>query len=61
MRILFFYLIRWIQLYDKKNPTFVDCCDKIWLNSSWKALLDSPKARWIAFSKTRLMKFYLNS
>ena len=26
---LFFNLIRWIQLCDKKNLTFVDCCDKI--------------------------------
>ena len=36
---LFFNWIRWIQLYDKKNLTFVDCCDKILLNSSWKTLL----------------------
>ena len=28
---LFIYLIRWIQLCDKKNPTFVDYCDKILL------------------------------
>ena len=25
---LFFNLIRWIQLCDKKNLTFVDSCDK---------------------------------
>ena len=24
---LFFYLIRWIQLSDKKNLTFIDCCE----------------------------------
>ena len=33
---LFFNLIRWIQLCDKKNLTFIDSCDKIVLNSSWK-------------------------
>ena len=33
---LFFNLIVWIQLCDKKNLTFVDCCDKILLNLSWK-------------------------
>ena len=27
-------LFRWIQLCDKMNLTFVDCCDKILLNSS---------------------------
>ena len=31
---LFFKSIRLIQLCDKKNPTFVDCWDKIILNSS---------------------------
>ena len=41
--------------------TFVDCCDKILLNSSGKTLLTSPKARLITFFKTRLIKFYLNS
>ena len=30
----FFNLIRWIQLCDKKYLTFVDCYDKILLNSS---------------------------
>ena len=55
-----FNLIRWIQLCDEKNLTFVDCCDKILLNLSWKMLLSSPKARLITFSKTRLIKFYLN-
>ena len=29
-----FNLIRWIQLCDKKNLTFVDCCDKILSNES---------------------------
>ena len=38
---LFFNLIRLIQLCDKKNLTFVDCWDKIILNSSWKMLLGS--------------------
>ena len=33
---LFFNLIFWIQLYDRKNLTFFDCCDKILLYSSWK-------------------------
>ena len=33
---LFFSLIRWIQLRDTQNLTFVDCCDEILLNSSWK-------------------------
>ena len=28
------YLIHWIQLYDKYNLTFVDCCDRFLLNSS---------------------------
>ena len=59
--LLFFILIRLIQICDKKNLTFVDCWDKILLNSSWKTLLSSPKARLITFSKTRLIKFYLNS
>ena len=43
-----------IQLCDKKNLTFVDCWDKIILNSSWEMLISSPKARLITFSKTRL-------
>ena len=30
----YFDLIRWIQLCDKKNLTFIDCCSKILLNSS---------------------------
>ena len=30
----FLNLIRCIQLFDKKNLTIVDCCDKILLNSS---------------------------
>ena len=52
---LFFNLIRLIQLCDKENLTFIDCWDKIILNSSWKMLLGSPKARLISFSKTRLI------
>ena len=56
---LFFNLICLIQLCDKKNLTFVDCWDKILLNSSWKTLLSSPKAHLITFSKTHLI-FYLN-
>ena len=54
---LFFNLIRLIQLCDIKNLTFVDCWDKILLNSSWKTLLSSPKARLITLSKTRSIKF----
>ena len=42
-RPLFFNLIRWIQLGDKKSLQFVDCCDKILLNSSWKTL---SKSEW---------------
>ena len=40
---LIFNLIRFIQLCDKKNLTFVNSWDKILLNSSWKTLLSSPK------------------
>ena len=58
--VLFFNSIRWIQLCYQKNLTFVDCCDKVLLNSSWKMLLSSPKARLITFFKTRLTKLYLN-
>ena len=53
---LVFNSIRWIQLYDKKNLTFVDCCDKILLNSSWKTLLSSPKAHLITFFKDSFNK-----
>ena len=56
-----FNLIRLIQLCNKKNLTFVDCWDKILLNSSWKMLLSTPWARLITLSKTRLIKFYLSS
>ena len=52
---LFFNLIRLIQWCDKKNLTFVDCWDKIILNSSWKMLLSLPKPRLITFSKTCLI------
>ena len=31
---LIFYLIYWIQLCDKKNLTFIDCCGKISLTLS---------------------------
>ena len=31
--LFFSNLIRWIQLFDEKYLTFVDCCDKILLNS----------------------------
>ena len=59
---LVFFQFDWrIQLFDKKNLTFVDCCDKILLNSSWNLLLSSPKTSLITFFKTGLMKFYLNS
>ena len=53
---LFFSPISLIQLCDKKNLTFADSWDEILLNSSWKMLLSSPKARLITFSKTRLIK-----
>ena len=36
---LFFNIICLIQLCDKRNLTFVDCWDRIILNSSWKMLL----------------------
>ena len=36
-------LIRWIQLCDKKNLPFVDSCDKILLNSSWKNVIRLAK------------------
>ena len=48
---LLFNLIRWIDLCDKKNRTFVDCCNKILLNLSWKVLLSLPKAR-LSLSQT---------
>ena len=57
----FFNLISLIRLCDKKNLTFVDCWDKILLNLSWKMLLSSPKDHLITFSKTRLIKSYVNS
>ena len=60
-RPFFFNLICLIQLWDKKNLTFVDCCDKILWNLSWKRLLSSPKACLITFSKTHLIKFHLDS
>ena len=49
------------KVADKKNPTFVDCWDKFFVNSSWKMLLSSPKACLIMFFKTPLINFYLNS
>ena len=36
---LIFYLIRCIQLCDKKDLTFVDCCDKMLLNSLRKNVI----------------------
>ena len=53
-----FDLIRWIQFSDKKDLIFIDCCDKLLSNSSWKTLLSSPKAH-LTFFKTRLITFYL--
>ena len=29
--LTFFTLFRWIQLCDKKNLTFLDCCDQIFI------------------------------
>ena len=40
---LFFTLIGWIQLCDKKNMTFIDCYDKILLNESWKNVIKLAK------------------
>ena len=57
----FLIWFRWTQLCDKKNLTFVNCCDEILSNSSRKMLLSSSKARSITFFKTRLIKSYLNS
>ena len=51
-------IIRLIQLWDKKNLTFVDCWGKIILNPSWKFLLSSPKARLLTFSKTRFISTF---
>ena len=48
---LFFNLIRWIQLCDKKNLTFIDRFDKILLNSSWLTLPRLPKAHLKIFSR----------
>ena len=54
------FLFNSLELCDKKYLIFVDSCDKILLNSSWKAL-------WLAkgllnkFFKTHFIKFYLNS
>ena len=40
---LIFNLIRWIQLCDKDNLTFVEYCDKILSNSSWKNVIKLAK------------------
>ena len=40
---LFFNLIRWIQLCDKKDLTFVDYWDKILSKSSWKNVIKLAK------------------
>ena len=60
-RTLFFNLIRWIQLCDKKIWYSLTVVIKFLLKLSWKALLSSPKARLITFFMTRLIKFYLNN
>ena len=49
------------QLCEKKDLTIFHCWDKILLNSSWKMLLSSPKARFITFFKARLTQSYPNS
>ena len=35
----FFNFIRWTELFDKNNMTFVNCYDKILLSSSWKKVI----------------------
>ena len=39
----FIYLIRWIELCDKKNLTFVDCCDKFLLKLVLKNVIKLAK------------------
>ena len=40
---LFFNVIRCIQLYDQKNLTFVDCCDKIFITLVLKNVIKLAK------------------
>ena len=40
---LFFNLICWIQLCDKKNLTFVDCWDKIFIKLVLKNVIKLAK------------------
>ena len=56
-------LIRWIHLYDKKNLTFVDCCDKIVSNFIILVLTKKKNVKGSLknISKTRLIKFHLNT
>ena len=55
---LLFNLISWIQLCDKKNLTFIDCCVEFFSNESLNMLL---KAHFITFFKTCLIRLYLCS
>ena len=41
---LFCNLIRWIQLCDKKNLTFVDCCDKFLIKLVLKNVIKLAKS-----------------
>ena len=56
---LFFNRIRWIQLCDKKNLKFVDCCDNFFIKLVPKNVRGSQNN--IYFFKTGLVKIYLNS
>ena len=40
---LFFKLIRWIQLCDKKNLSFVDYCDTIFIKLVMKNVIKLAK------------------
>ena len=55
---VYFNLIHWIQLCDKKNLTFVDCWDKILLNSSWKNVIKLAKGLLSNIYRTHLTTFY---
>ena len=41
---LIFNLIRWIQLCDKKNLIFVECCDKIFIKLVLKNVIKLAKS-----------------
>ena len=41
--LIFLSLIRWIQLCDKKNQTFLDCCDKIFIKLALKNVIKLAK------------------